>query len=159
MLVFPIQDLLDEQKCYDKLVGLLHPGGLRCPQCGSSVAESAVHSRERQPLLKYRCRCGRFYNAFAGTLFQGTHRLCSQLVAFLQGVVQGKTTAHLAQELGAGRRSLLDLRHRLQQNALAAAPHDALPDSVAEFDEMYQNAGEKRASPSRPRRSTAAARQ
>lgn len=155
MLVFPIQDLLDEQKCYDKLVEVLHPGGLRCPDCGTPAAACPVHSRERKPLLKYRCRCGRFFNAFAGTLFARTQRLCSQLVAFMQGVVQGKSTAHLSRELRAGRASLLELRHRLQQNLLDAAPRSPLPDRVAEYDEMYQNAGEKRASPPRSRRSAA----
>ena len=154
MMVFPVQDLLDEQKCYDKLVEILHPHGLGCPACHTDIVECSVHSRERKPVLKYHCRCGRIFNAFAGSIFQGTHRRCTQLVAFIQGVVQGKSTAHLAHELRAGRSSLLYLRHRLQQNALQACPRDPLPDTVAEYDEMYQNAGEKRQNPPRSSRST-----
>ena len=30
---FPITDLMDEDACYAKLVELLHPGGLACPNC------------------------------------------------------------------------------------------------------------------------------
>ena len=31
---FPILDLMDQQACYHKLLGLLHPDGLTCPRCG-----------------------------------------------------------------------------------------------------------------------------
>ena len=61
MLVFSTQDLLDEQKYYDKLVEVLHPGGLCCPQCGDSVTASRVHRRDRAPVLYHRCGCGRIY--------------------------------------------------------------------------------------------------
>jgi hypothetical protein len=30
---FPITDLMDEQACYDRLVGWLHPDGFACPRC------------------------------------------------------------------------------------------------------------------------------
>ncbi len=30
MMDFPIADLMDERACYDRLVALLHPGGLAC---------------------------------------------------------------------------------------------------------------------------------
>lgn len=159
MLVFSTQDLLDEQKCHDKLLEILHPGGLCCPHCGKSVADAKVHRRDRAPLLYYHCSCGRIYNLFARTLFQGTHRRCTQLVAFMQGVAQGKSTLHLAKELHASRGSLLDLRHRLQANALAGCPPEPLNDPVVECDEMYQNAGEKRSPASRSGRSAQAARQ
>ena len=144
MLVFSTQELLDEQKCCDHLVAILHPEELRCPRCREPVAKARVHRRDRAPLLYFRCACGRIYNAFAGTMFQGTHRRCSQLVAFIQGVAQGKTTAHLARELGAGRGAFLELRHRLQANTLGECPSGSLDDAVVECDEMYQNAGEKR---------------
>ena len=159
MLVFSTHELLDEQKCHDKLLEILHAGGLCCPQCRRPVSESKVHRRDRAPLLYYRCSCGRIYNAFARTIFEGTHRRCSQLVAFIQGVVQGKPTAHLARELHAGRGSLLELRHRLQQNALDGCPIEPLRDAVTECDEMYQNAGEKRSAAHRSHRSAQEARQ
>jgi hypothetical protein len=159
MLSFPIVDLMDEQKCYDWLVTVLHPKGLSCSRCRRSVAEARVHRRDRAPVWYYRCICGRVYNAFAGTLWQGTQRPCSQIVAILQGLTQGQSTSHLAQELGASYPHLLELRHRLQANAHAGCPTEALPDKVVEVDEMYQNAGEKRRAAPQSRRSAAAARQ
>jgi hypothetical protein len=151
MLAFPTVALLDEQKCYEWLVNVLHPEGVHCSRCLRPVTEARVHRRDRAPVLYYRCVCGRIYNAFAGTLWQGTHRSCAHLIALLQGFTQGKPTALLARELSTDRSHLLALRHRLQANAAKGAPLGALPDAVVEVDEMYQNAGEKRRAPSRSR--------
>ena len=89
MIRFSTVALMDEQKCYDYLVEILHPRGLCCPQCQKPVKQSKVHRRDRAPLLYFRCPCGRIYNAFAGTLWQGTHHRCSVIVCILRGFAQG----------------------------------------------------------------------
>ena len=38
MMDFPLDGLMDEQACYDRLVALLHPDGLACPRCGGTDA-------------------------------------------------------------------------------------------------------------------------
>lgn len=144
MMICSVGDFLDEQKCYGLLVKTLHQDGLRCDRCRTPVEQCKVHRRDRDPVLYFRCPCGRIFNAFAGTVLQGTHRKCSHLVLILQGVAQGKTTLHLSKELGCDYWHLLELRHKLQANALMASPPEALQDAVVECDEMYQNAGEKR---------------
>ena len=141
---FSTVELMDEQKCYDFLVGIFHEDGLCCPNCGERVENARVHRRHRGPVRYYRCRCGRVYNAFTGTILQGTHKRCSEIVRILQGIAQGVSTMHLAKELGIDRKHLLELRHKLQEFLADSAGHlPALPDSVVEADEMYQNAGEK----------------
>ena len=35
---FPIADLLDQDACYRKIVDLLHPGGLACPDAAPATA-------------------------------------------------------------------------------------------------------------------------
>ena len=160
MLVFPIGDLFDEQKCYDWLVTILHPKGLHCNRCQRPAEEAYVHRRDRAPVLYYRCVCGRVYNALAGTMWQGTPRSCSQIVAIMHGFTQGRSTLHLARELGTAYPHLLELRHRMQANALAGRPPTALADdATTKMDEVYQNAGEKRRAPPRSHRSAPAARQ
>jgi transposase-like protein len=157
---FPITDLLDERACYDRLVGLLHPGGLRCPRCGCAD-RPGVHRRRRDPVLDYQCGgCGAVFNAFTGTALQGTRRPCAHLLLILRGIAQGVPTAQLARELGCDRAHLLALRHRLQDSAAAAAEgQPPLADPVCEADELYQNAGEKRRQAPRPRGPAAAPRQ
>lgn len=151
---FPLHDLMDEQACYEKLVRALHPQGLCCPRCGGG--ERTVHRAHRAPVRDYRCKaCRRVFNAFTGTILQGTHRRPSQLMLILRGVAQGATTARLAREMGLSRWHLLELRRKLQSNAARGRDREPLPDAVAEADEMYQNAGEKKHPAPRSRGSAA----
>jgi transposase-like protein len=154
---FPITELLDEDACYAKLLHWLHPDGLACPRCGAREG-LGVHRRHRAPILDYRCQaCHRIFNAFTGTDLQGSRRSVVALMLILRGFAQGVPTAQLARELGCDRKELLRLRHRLQHNAWWYRVQARLDDPVAEADEMYQNAGEKRCAAPRPRRPAAAA--
>jgi len=143
---FPISDFMDEKACYDFLVDILHPGGFSCPECEKPVDDCWIHRRDREPLLYYQCKCGRVFNAFTDTYWQGTHYSCSTIVQILRGILKGTPTKQLAEELGINRGNLLDHRHRLQENAFLNRIRGELQDDVVEADEMYQNAGEKRGS-------------
>jgi transposase-like protein len=155
---FPLTDLMDEDACYQRLLGLLHPQGLACPRCGRDDA-LGVHRRHRAPVLDYQCgHCGRVFNAFTATPLHKTSFTCAQWLLILRGICQGVPTARLARELGCDRGHLLGLRHRLQGLAQRAAAAQApLPDEEVEADEMFQNAGEKRHPAPRPRRPAPAA--
>ena len=156
---FPIADLMDEDACYAKLLGWLHPDGLACPRCGARDGLH-VHHRHRAPVLDYRCKaCRRVFNAYSGTALQGTQRRPVELVLIVRGFAQGVPTAQLARELGCDRSELLDFRHRLQEAACRGLDRTPLGDARTEADEAYQNAGEKRGAAHRPRRPAATARQ
>lgn len=140
---FPIDDLLDEDACYERLLSRIHPEGLTCPGCHHND-RLHIHRRDREPVLDYRCgHCGRVFNAFTGTALQGTHYRPSTLVLILRGIAQGVPTAQLARELDCDRGHLLALRHRLQDLAFRFRHRLPLDDPVVEADELYQNAGEK----------------
>ena len=140
---FPLTELMDQDACYARIVEALHPDGLACPRCGGD--RFGVHRRHREPVLDYRCRdCHRVFNAFTGTALQKTSRSPAALVLILRGIAQGATTARLARELDCDRMKLLQLRHKLQEHATAGLDPAVLPDAVAEADECYVNAGEKR---------------
>jgi hypothetical protein len=112
---FPLLDLLDEQACYDFFVDALHPGGLRCPRCGGH--HLTIHRAHRDPVLDYRCACGRVFNAWTSSGLQRTQRRPTELVLIVRGIAQGVPTARLARELGCSRHHLLELRHQLQHLA------------------------------------------
>jgi transposase-like protein len=140
---FPIQLFMDENTCYHFLLDLVHPEGLHCPRCHAPEG-FIVHRYYREPVLDYRCpACGRVFNAWTGTVFQGTRYCPSMLVLIIRGFSQGETTAQLARELGCSRRHLLKLRHRWQSQAQLGLDRTPLKDTEVEADEMYQNAGEK----------------
>ena len=125
------------------MVEVLHPGGFTCPGCHISVDRIRVHRKDRWPVLYYRCSCGRVFNAFTATDWQGTHYSCSTIIRILQGTAQGIPTAHLAKELGIDRSRLLQKRHKAQLHAANAQSKEPMSDPVVESDEMFQNAGEK----------------
>ncbi len=140
---FPINDLMDENACYQFLIDIFHPQGLHCPRCQTQEGLQ-IQNYYRDPILNYRCtQCRRVFNAWTGTLFQGTHWRPTQMVLILRGFTPGVSTAQLARELSCSRRHLLDLRHKFQAQAQSNLDRKPLEDDHVEADEMYQNAGEK----------------
>ena len=116
MIAFPIQSLMDEQACYDYLLSVLHPQGLRCPEGHPVPAGQGAHDRHRAPIVDYRCQtCGAVFNVFTNTIWSKTRYSCATIVLILRGVAQGVPTAHLARELGIDRAHLLEHRHAIQQ--------------------------------------------
>lgn len=144
-ICFPFTDVLDEEKCYRWFESILWSEGPICPRCGSREHLN-IQAKDRAPLLDYECQhCGRIFNMFTGTVFQGTHRSFRELYVIVRGIAQGVSTNQLSKELGCDYAGLLKVRHKIQQWVAAALDGSALISGEAvEVDEMYQNAGEKR---------------
>ena len=142
---FPIVDLIDEASATTWLLKHFHPEGLHCPHCGSDVKEARLFGTTRRSRLQiYRClSCEGVYNLYSGTVFQQTQFTVSQVVLLLRGVCQGVSSAQLSREIGVSRQTVMSMRRVLQASAASMQPSSALPDRVAETDEMFQNAGEK----------------
>lgn len=143
---FPITELLSQEQSEQWMRDYFHPDGLKCPRCGASSADAYLHRQTRKSQLQvYRCKhCHQIYNLYSGTVFQQCHLTPQQVVLLLRGVVKGEPSTTLAAELTVSYQTVLDLRHKLQANAVAMQPETPLSDHVTENDEMFQNAGEKR---------------
>lgn len=120
---------------------------MACPGCGASTEEAyAFRTTQKSQLRVYRCRrCGSAYNLYTGTVFQQRHLTPRQAILLLRGVLKGEPTTTLAAELALNYRTVLEVRRDLQDNARQLQPDTPLPDDQTETDEMFQNAGEKRA--------------
>ena len=100
----------------------------------------------------YRCRaCDGYYTLLTGTAFAKTRQRPATLVLLLRGIAKGEPTARLARALGLSRTPAHTLRHRVQTNLNDTAPTGLMTGTHFEADELYQNAGEKKHSASRPR--------
>lgn len=145
MIRFPIEQLLDEQACYDYLLELYHSDGLKCP-CGSPLPEDQKPHRyqERPAMVDYKCRfCNKVFNIFTETLWSKSSYRLSVIIMILRGFAQGIPTLHLSEELGLDYKTLLNRRHQIQGNAFDNRNPAPLQDQDVEADEMFQNSGEK----------------
>src|SRR5215470_16284224 len=153
MIDFPITDLLSDEECVVWLERYLHPDGLVCPHCGS--AERRLF-REQGYFPAYRCRdCDGYYTLLSETVFEKTHQRPASLVLLLRGIAKGESSSRLSRELGIGRKRVMQLRQRIQNNLYETLPTGVMAGQTFEADELYQNAGEKRHAPSHAQRPTA----
>jgi hypothetical protein len=144
---FPITDLMSDKASTEWIMEHFHPEGIRCPHCAARWAEASEFRRtKRSALIVYRCRrCQGIYNLYSGTIFEARHLRPAQVVLLVRGVLKGESAATLARELSMSRTTITELRQMIQQNAAHLQSEIALEDHVVEADEMFQNAGEKRA--------------
>ena len=149
---FPIHDLLGYEESVEWLMTHFHPDGVSCPECQQPVENAREFRRtKRSELTVYRCRqCESIYNLYTGTVFQGRHLPPPKVVLLMRGVCKGEPTTVLSAELEMDYKMALELRHEIQANAEKLQPETPLPDQQTETDEMFQNAGEKRAAASGP---------
>lgn len=153
-MIFPITDLLDDQESIHWIEKHFHPHGLLCPGCAASTLQARIFRSTKRGLLDYRClQCQSLYNLYTGTIFAGSNLQPSRVVLLLRGVCKGEPSTVLSKELGLSRQSVHKWRKRIQENAYEILSKNALPDQDTETDEMFQNAGEKRRSSRRPKRS------
>lgn len=146
MIEFSITDLLDGQSSYEWLLAHFHPEGLQCPHCEAAWSEAREFRwTKKSQVPDYRCgRCGKTYNVYSQTVFEGRHFTPEQAVLLVRGIVKGEQAQILANEVGVCRHTVQAIRKLMYRNAEQHQPDTALADEETETDEMFQNAGEKR---------------
>ena len=142
MIDFPITELLSDAECVTWLESFLHPQGLVCPHCGSTERRLF---REQGYFPAYRClACDGYYTLLSDTVFEKTRQRPATLVLLLRGIAKGESSSRLSRELGIGRKRVMQLRARIQNNLYETLPTTKMTGQTFEADELYQNAGEKR---------------
>src|SRR5260221_253630 len=142
MIDFPITELMSDAESVTWLETYLHPDGLVCPHCGS--AERRVF-REQGYFPAYRClACDGYYTLLSDTVFEKTRQRPATLVLLLRGIAKGESSARLSRELGIGRKRVMEMRQKIQNNLYETLPTAVMSGQTFEADELYQNAGEKR---------------
>jgi transposase-like protein len=157
MIDFPIGEFLDDRICLIWLERHLPAEGVTCPRCGHTERRRC---RAHGHFPAYRCRVGDGDDTrLTGTVFEKTRQRPATRVLLLRGIAKGESTARLARELGLSRKQLHTLRQRIQANLNTTAPTGVMTGTAFEADARYQNAGEKKHTPSRPHGSATPARE
>ena len=158
---FPIVELLSDELATEWLLKHFHPDELKCSHCGVDREEARLFRHTKKShLTVYRCNhCQGIYNLYSGTAFEGKHLHPAQAILLLRGVCKGESSAAIAREIGMSRQTVLSIRRVIQEKAERIQPQTPLPDSQTETDEMFQNSGGKKRTPSFSNRSSETARQ
>ncbi|MBF2022288.1 MAG: hypothetical protein IGR93_19895, partial [Hydrococcus sp. C42_A2020_068] len=116
---FPLNDLLNRDKCRQWILEHFHPDGLSCPNCKAGVEQARrFRTTHRSQLRVYRCRvCDHTYNLYSGTLLAQHHLRPERVVLLLRGILKGESTKSLAGELQLNYKTVLTLPHQLQDRA------------------------------------------
>ena len=74
-MMIPLQNLLDDRKCYEVIRQLRWPNGARCPHCGVATVTKQGRDTTQPARQKYRCQgCERHFDDLTGTVFAGHHQ-------------------------------------------------------------------------------------
>lgn len=138
-MIFPIEHLMDEQKCYDWVVEFFPRRPTPLPKMGETPLPTAPEPSDSPSSKIGVTGVVHFLNHFTGTAFKATKWLCSKVVMILRGFLKGESMLGISKELKLSCHNLLYLWHRLMLNAHFKRD----PTCLTENDEVFQNAGEK----------------
>lgn len=89
----------DPLECYDILKTILHGKDFGCPN-GHGIEVSTIHKKDRWPVVVHKCKeCGKTYNIYTATVFQGTKYSAVQLVLIFNLLSHGFTPERVAADL------------------------------------------------------------
>jgi transposase-like protein len=130
-MLLHLQDLLDDEKVYEKVRELRWKDGLvRCPRCGSEdVVRKGFHNSQLAR-RRYRCQgqcCGQF-DDLTGTVFEGHHQPLEVWILCLYLMGLNLSNRQIAQELGLNKDDVQRMTKQLREGVVAKKKN---PDSAA----------------------------
>lgn len=105
------------EDCYKFLLSTFHPDGLACPN-GHSIDNCKIHKCSRKPIIDYRCKCGRCFNLFTGTVLQGTKLDVIKIVLCFDGLIRGIPISSIAKETGVSRKGTGNVCNKIMEIAV-----------------------------------------
>lgn len=104
---------LDKTRCEVSLQELMHPNGLRCPDCSSK--NRVFYGTVSGELTRYRCKdCGRTYTVLSGTVFNRSMFGPREIVLFFWLLALGSSDAAMAMALNCTPPTIKHMRARVE---------------------------------------------
>ena len=141
--MIPLQNLLDDVKCYETIRQLRWPEGVRCPHCGAAAITKQGRDTSQPARQKYRCQgCFRYFDDLTETVLAGHHQPLRIWILCLYFMGLNLSNAQIAQELGLNPDEVQRMTGQLREGIVARQPEPILA-GVVECDEVYVVAGHK----------------
>ncbi len=138
-----LQQLMDDDKCYETVRHMRWPDGTQCPHCQSRNVKKRGRDDTQHSRQRYHCReCRRDFDDLTGTIFAGHHRPLRvwMLCLYLMGL--NLSQEQIAQELDLSASEIHQMTVQLRAGIVARKPEPQLSGAV-ECDELYVVAGHK----------------
>ena len=138
-----LYDLLDNDKCYERIRQIRWPDGVTCPRCTSDNITRQGKDESQPERQRYFCKgCQRKFDDLTLSVFSGHHQPLKIWVSCLHLMSLNVSNRQIAQELDLNISDVQKMTEQLRQ-----AVHDKRPDVTldgeVECDEVYIVAGHK----------------
>jgi transposase-like protein len=143
MYCLNINNLIDENKCYDAIRQSRWPHGVDCPHCTPNKINKRGKNHRQQECRRYTCKkCGKRFDDLTMTIFAGRHQPLSVWFIYAYLMALNVTNKQIAEELNLNESDSQAMAERLREG-ITKRRIDVRLSGVVEFDEVYIVAGHK----------------
>jgi len=138
-----LNQLIDEDKCYEEVRRMRWPQGVHCPGCTSNKIVKRGRSHRQPGCRRYHCKnCGKRFDDLTGTIFAGRHQPLSVWFTYLYLMGLNQSNRQISQELGLNESDGQAMADQLRSGIVRRRPKVRMV-GVVEGDEVYVVAGHK----------------
>jgi transposase-like protein len=138
-----IQQLIDDDKCYETVRRLRWPDGVHCPSCQLQDLKKRGRDETQPARQRYHCRgCRRDFDDLTGTITAFHHQPLRVWILCLYLMGLNLSQEQIAQELDLSASEVHQMTSQLRSGIVARKAEPQLSGEV-ECDELYVVAGHK----------------
>ena len=138
-----IQDVIDDQKCFEEVRKLRWPEGVRCSHCESAQIVKDGHDEKQRDRQRYECKgCHKRFDDLTNTVFAGHHQPLKIWIVILYLMGLNISNSQISKEIDLCASDVQMMTTTLREGVIVRQPEPSLGDEV-EFDEVYLVAGHK----------------
>ncbi|HLA44228.1 MAG TPA: transposase [Aggregatilineales bacterium] len=114
-MLFSIQDLVDDTKCYEKVRELRWPNGVCCPACDSVEIKKRGKHTHQKARQRYHCKsCHRDFDDLTDTVFEGHHQPLKVWILCLYFMGLNLSNQQIAAELDLNKEDVQGMTEQLR---------------------------------------------
>ena len=120
-MVLYLQDLLDDEKCYEKVRELRWAEKVHCPHCGSEEVKRNGYHNTQKARRRYVCQggCCSHFDDLSGTVFEGHHQPLKVWILCLYLMGLNLSNRQIAAELGLNKDDVQKMTEQLREGVEA----------------------------------------